>query len=167
MACFWHTLWPSFRMKCQFFQRCLACLLFTVSHCAVAVTHFPANAPALRDGRGFTVMRPARLDTMEKDACCRAAAPMELTVIHSQVPVHVPLGLWWVCHLVVKIIYILLLGIFVCSALPVMSQSSLTGEDLKSLNDLILCLKSLKIYVYMLNVIVTFFHIICDTCDIK
>lgn len=52
------------------------------------------NAPALKDGQVFTVMRPARLDTMERDACCLAPAPTELTAILSQVLVYVPLGSW-------------------------------------------------------------------------
>ncbi|TKS73504.1 Multiple epidermal growth factor-like domains protein 10 [Collichthys lucidus] len=57
-------------------------------------TRFLVNAPALRDGQGFTVMRPARLDTMDRDACCLAAVPMELTAILSQEAVYVPLGSW-------------------------------------------------------------------------
>lgn len=50
--------------------------------------------PAQQDGQGFTVMRPARLDTMERDACCLAAVPTELTAILSQVPVYVPMDSW-------------------------------------------------------------------------
>lgn len=52
------------------------------------------NAPARPDGQGFTVMRAARLDTTEKDACCLAAVPTELTVILSQAHVSVPPGSW-------------------------------------------------------------------------
>lgn len=71
----------------------LTSLLFLhLSHYVLAATHFLANALALRDGRGFTVMRLAHLDTMERDACCLAAALMELTAILSQVPVYVPLA---------------------------------------------------------------------------
>lgn len=72
----------------------LTCRPIFLSHYVVAATHFLVNAPALQDGQGFTVMRPARLDTMERDAFCLAAAPTELTAILSQVVVYVPLGSW-------------------------------------------------------------------------
>lgn len=63
-------------------------------HCVVAATRFLVNAPALWDGPAFTVMRPALLDTTERDACCLVAAPTEPTAILSQAPVHVPPGTW-------------------------------------------------------------------------
>lgn len=72
------------------------CCPIFLSHYVIAATHFLVNAPALKDGQVFTVMRPARLDTMERDACCLAPAPTELTAILSQVLVYVPLGSWWV-----------------------------------------------------------------------
>lgn len=61
-----------------------------------AATHFLGNARALRAGQGFTVMRPARQATMGKAACCRVAAPMELTATQSLVPACVRQALWWV-----------------------------------------------------------------------
>ena len=72
------------------------CCSIFLSHYVVAATRFLVNAPALRDGPGFTVMRPALLDTTGKDACCPVAAPMEPTAILSQATVYVPLGSWWV-----------------------------------------------------------------------
>lgn len=78
------------------------CCSSNLSHYVLAATHFPANALALRDGRGFTVMRLAHLDTMERDACCLAAALMERTAILSQVPVYAPLASRWVHALIVR-----------------------------------------------------------------
>lgn len=52
------------------------------------------NALALQDGQGFTVMRPAHLDTMERAACSPAAVPTELIVILSQESASVPLASW-------------------------------------------------------------------------
>lgn len=70
------------------------CYHIFLSHYGLAATHFLESAHAQRDGQGFTVMRPARLDTMERDACCLAAVPTGLTAILSQVPVYVPLDSW-------------------------------------------------------------------------
>lgn len=61
---------------------------------AVVATPFLVSAAALGDGRDSTATRPARLDTTEKRACCRAAAATELTVTQSQVPVCAPLASW-------------------------------------------------------------------------
>lgn len=85
----------------SFFFSC-CCPIF-LSHYVVAATRSLVNAPAPRDGQGFTVMRPARLDTMERDACCFAAAPMELTAILSQAPVYVPRGSRWVPSLLFEV----------------------------------------------------------------
>ena len=81
------------RAESLFLPRC--CPIF-LSHYVVAATHFLVNAAAQQDGPGFTVMRPARLDTSARDACCRAAAPTEPTATLSQVPVYVPRASWWV-----------------------------------------------------------------------
>ncbi|MEQ2291521.1 hypothetical protein AMECASPLE_014143 [Ameca splendens] len=59
-----------------------------------AAIHYLVNAHAPQDGQGFTAMRPALLDTTEKDALCPVAAPMELTVILSQGSVPAPLASW-------------------------------------------------------------------------
>lgn len=72
----------------------LPAVVLFFSHYVVAATLSLVNAPALLDGRGSTVMRPARLDTMGRGACRLAAALTELTAILSQVVVYVPLGSW-------------------------------------------------------------------------
>lgn len=64
------------------------------SYYFVAAIHFLVNALALQDGQGFTVMRPAHLDTMERAACSPAAVPTELSVILSQESASVPLASW-------------------------------------------------------------------------
>ena len=99
MKCWYSQSW-NFSWLFFFFSCC--CPIF-LSHYVVAATRSLVNAPAPWDGQGFTVMRPARLDTMERDACCFAAAPMELTAILSQAPVYVPRGSRWVPSLLFEV----------------------------------------------------------------